>query len=128
MTHQLPQLSYSYDALEPHIDAQTMEIHHTKHHQAYVNTLNNLIVNTEFADSSLEEIIKKATGPTFNNAAQIWNHTFYFESLALEKEINGEIAAAINQSFNSFESFKEKFTEAAKTLKRIKTLINGRGN
>ena len=81
MTHVLPPLPYDYGALEPIIDARTVEIHYSKHHQTYVNNLNNLIPGTGFENASLEEIIKKSSGPIYNNAAQIWNHTFYWENL-----------------------------------------------
>jgi len=116
MRHILPKLPYDFNALEPHISTQTLEFHYGKHHQAYVDNLNKLIIGAEFEYSSLEEIIKKALGPIFNNAAQVFNHTFYFEGLALNKSLSGEISEAINQSFNSFNEFKEKFSEAAKTL------------
>ena len=82
MAHSLPKLNYKYDALEPFIDEQTMTIHHSKHHQAYVNNLNGLVEGSEFADKSLEDIVTTApAGGVFNNAAQVWNHTFYWNSM-----------------------------------------------
>ena len=98
MTHQLPRLPYSLDALEPHIDATTISIHYGKHHQTYADNLNKLVPSTEFADASLEQIILKAQGPVFNNAAQVWNHTFYWESMKSNGggEPKGELLAAKN--------------------------------
>jgi Fe-Mn family superoxide dismutase len=99
----LPQIPYSFDALMPYIDAQTVEIHYTKHHQGYVNKLNELIAGTEFADMELVDIIKKAPqGPIFNNAAQIWNHSFYRESLRKSQENNaptGSLKDAIEKTW-----------------------------
>lgn len=98
MTHQLPKLPYAQDALEPHIDAVTVGIHYGKHHQAYVDNLNKLIPSTEFAELSLDQIVLKApAGPIFNNAAQIWNHTFYWEGMKPNGggEPKGELLAAI---------------------------------
>jgi superoxide dismutase, Fe-Mn family len=117
MTHQLPKLPYAYDALEPHIDARTVEIHHAKHHQTYVDNLNKLIPGTEFAEQPLEQIVLKAQGPIFNNAAQIWNHTFYWQSLKPKGggEPTGELAATINKAFGSFANFKQQLTQAAVT-------------
>ena len=117
MAHQLPKLPYAYDALEPHIDARTVEIHHGKHHQTYVDNLNKLIPGTEFAEQPLEQIVLKAQGPIFNNAAQIWNHTFYWQSLKPKGggEPTGELAAAINKAFGSFANFKQQLTQAAVT-------------
>ena len=118
MTFELPILPYAQNGLEPHISARTLEFHYGKHHQAYVNNLNNLTKGTEFENSTLEEIIKKAGGGIFNNAAQIWNHTFYWNSFAPNAggEPSGMIAEAINKSFGSFAQFKEKFTAASATL------------
>lgn len=119
MTHTLPDLPYSNDALAPHISPETLEFHHGKHHNSYVTNLNNLVPGTEFADSSLEDIIKKASGGIFNNAAQIWNHTFYWNSLSPNGggEPTGKIADEINKNFGSFADFKTKFSEcAAKTF------------
>ena len=117
MVHQLPKLPYAYDALEPHIDARTVEIHYSKHHQTYVDNLNKLIPGTEFAEQPLEQIILKAQGPIFNNAAQIWNHTFYWQSMKPKGggEPTGELAAAINKAFGSFANFKQQLTQAAVT-------------
>jgi Fe-Mn family superoxide dismutase len=118
MTFELPRLLYAQNALEPHISARTLEFHYGKHHQTYVNNLNNLIKGTEFENASLEEIIKNATAGVFNNAAQIWNHTFYWESFAPKAggEPAGALADAINKSFGSFVKFKEKFSAASVTL------------
>ncbi len=118
MAFELPKLPYKPDALSPFISAETIEFHYGKHHQAYVNNLNGLVPGTEFENSDLESIIKKAEGPVFNNAAQIWNHTFYFESFSKDgrKVPAGLLADAINKSFGSFESFKELFTKSAATL------------
>lgn len=115
MSFQLPELPYSKDALQPHISAETLEYHYGKHHQAYVNKLNDGVTGTEFAEMSLEEIIKKAEGGIFNNAAQTWNHTFYWNSLSPDGggEPTGDLAQAINDSFGSFSDFKEKFSAAA---------------
>ena len=115
MAFELPPLPYPQDALAPHISAETLEFHYGKHHQTYVNNLNNLVPNTRFADMSLEEIIKNSDGGIFNNAAQVWNHTFYWHSLTPNGggEPTGELLAAINKSFGSFAEFKELFTKTA---------------
>jgi Fe-Mn family superoxide dismutase len=115
MKHELPQLPYTIDALAPHISKETLEFHHGKHHQTYVTNLNNLIPGTEFENLTLEEIVKKSTGPVFNNAAQIWNHTFYWHSLAPKAggAPTGAIAEAITKNFGSFEKFKEEFSKVA---------------
>lgn len=115
MKHELPQLPYAIDALAPHISKETLEFHHGKHHQTYVTNLNNLIPGTEFENLTLEEIVKKSTGPVFNNAAQIWNHTFYWHSLAPKAggAPTGAIAEAITKNFGSFEKFKEEFSKVA---------------
>ncbi len=115
MTHQLPTLPYDQKALAPHISAETLEFHHGKHHAAYVTNLNNLIPGTEFAELPLEEIVKRATGGIFNNAAQIWNHTFYFNCLAPKAggEPRGALGDAIARTFGSFAAFKEGFTKTA---------------
>ncbi|MCG5512710.1 superoxide dismutase [Ectothiorhodospira shaposhnikovii] len=115
MTHQLPELPYAKDALEPHVSAETLEFHHDKHHATYVTNLNKLITGTEFESLSLEEIVKKApAGGIFNNAAQVWNHTFYFNCLSPNGggEPTGALAEAINTAFGSFAEFKEKFAAA----------------
>ncbi len=113
MEHTLPQLPYSLDALSPHISKETLEYHYGKHHQTYVTNLNNLIKGTEFADSSLEEIIKKSSGGIFNNAAQIWNHTFYWHSLSPQGggEPTGALKDAINKKWGSFDEFKKAFSQ-----------------
>ncbi len=117
MTHTLPPLPYGKNALEPHISAETLEFHYGKHHQTYVTNLNNLIAGTEFENLSLEDIVKKATGGIFNNAAQVWNHTFYWHSLSPNGggEPTGALAEAINKAFGSFEKFKEDFSKTAIT-------------
>src|SRR5271154_6750723 len=117
MTFTLPPLPYEKNALEPHISAETLEFHYAKHHQTYVTNLNNLVPGTEFEGHSLEEIIKKATGGIFNNAAQVWNHSFYWECLSPNGggEPTGPLADAINKAFNSFAAFKEAFSKTAVT-------------
>ena len=117
MAFELPALPYAKDALVPHISAETLEFHHGKHHQTYVTNLNNLVPGTEFEGLSLEEIILKSSGGIFNNAAQIWNHTFYWNSLAPQAggEPTGALADAINATFGSFASFKEEFSKCAVT-------------
>ena len=114
----LPELPWKQDALSPIISEETIDYHYGKHHQAYINNLNNLIKDTEYANLSLEEIIKTAKGGIFNNAAQVWNHTFYWESLmpnAPEKP-EGELLAVIEKQFGSFDEFKTQFSQAAATL------------
>lgn len=115
MEHKLPELPYAKEALAPYISAETIEYHYGKHHATYVANLNKLIVGTEFEDLSLEEIIKKSRGAIFNNAAQVWNHTFYWNCLAPNAggEPSGALAEAINNNFGSFAAFKEKFTATA---------------
>jgi superoxide dismutase, Fe-Mn family len=117
MEHTLPALPYEQNALEPHISKETLEFHYGKHHQTYVTNLNNLIKGTEFADMSLEDIIKKSSGGIFNNAAQIWNHTFYWNGLSPNGggQPSGKLADAINSTFGSFDKFKEEFTKTAVT-------------
>ncbi len=117
MTHVLPPLPYAKNALEPHISSETLEYHYGKHHQTYVTNLNNLIAGTEFENQPLEEVVKKSTGGIFNNAAQVWNHTFYWNSLSPNGggEPTGALAEAINKAFGSFEKFKEEFTKCAVT-------------
>lgn len=114
MTFELPNLPYKLDALAPYISQETLEYHHGKHHQAYVNKLNNLVPNTEYQGKSLEEIMMHATGAIFNNAAQIWNHTFYWHCMAPNAggQPNGKLADAINASFGDFATFKDQFTAA----------------
>ena len=117
MEHKLPDLPYAKDALAPHISAETLEYHYGKHHKTYVDNLNKLIVSTEFEKSSLEDIVKRASGGIFNNAAQVWNHTFYWNSLSPQGGgPTGDLAQAITKTFGSFDQFKEKFTSAAVTF------------
>ncbi len=115
MEHKLPPLPYSLDALQPHISKETLEYHYGKHHQAYVTNLNNLIKGTEFENATLEDIVKKASGGVFNNAAQVWNHTFYWNSLAPKAggAPSGAIADAIKKKWGSFDAFKEAFNKSA---------------
>lgn len=115
MAIELPSLPYAKDALAPHISEETIEYHYGKHHQTYVTKLNGMLPGTEFEGKSLEEIVKASSGGVFNNAAQIWNHTFYWNCLSPNGggEANGAVAAAINSAFGSFEKFKEEFTNAA---------------
>jgi len=117
MAFELPTLPYAMDALAPHISQETLEYHYGKHHRAYVTNLNNLVTGTEFENMSLENIMKKATGGIFNNAAQVWNHTFYWHSMTPNGggEPKGELAAAIKKTFGSFEEFKTAFSKAATT-------------
>ena len=115
MEHKLPPLPYAHDALAPHISTETLEFHHDKHHQTYVTNLNNLIKGTEFENATLEEITKKSSGGIFNNAAQVWNHTFYWESMKPNGggQPTGALADAINAKWGSFDKFKEEFTKTA---------------
>ncbi|MBI5448293.1 MAG: superoxide dismutase [Fe] [Gammaproteobacteria bacterium] len=115
MTHTLPPLPYELQALEPYLSGETLEYHYGKHHKAYVDNLNKLIPGTEFEQFSLEEIIKKATGPIFNNAAQVWNHTFYWHCLTphSSREPQGNLRHAIENTFGSFATFKEEFSKLA---------------
>jgi len=115
MTHQLPPLPYDVGALAPHLSAETLGFHHGKHHATYVTNLNGLIPGTEFEHLPLEEIVRRASGPLFNNAAQVWNHTFYWHSLAPRGggEPRGALADAIAQTFGSFAAFREQFTKTA---------------
>ena len=115
MAFELPPLPFEKNALEPHISAETFEYHHGKHHQAYVTNLNNLVPGTEFEGKDLESIIKTSSGGIFNNAAQVWNHTFFWNCLAPNAggQPTGALADAINASFGSFDKFKEEFTKTA---------------
>ena len=117
MTFELPALPYAKDALAPHISAETIEYHYGKHHQTYVTNLNNLVPGTEFEGLSLEDIVKKSSGGIFNNAAQVWNHTFYWNCLSPNGggAPTGGLANAIERTFGSFEKFKEEFTKCAVT-------------
>jgi Fe-Mn family superoxide dismutase len=118
MAFTLPVLPYDKEALEPYISAQTLEFHHGKHHQAYINNLNNLIAGTEFEHTTLEEIVRKAEGGIFNNGAQVYNHTFYFEQFAPvgNRELEGELKKAIEHDFGSVGVFFDLFNKAAATL------------
>ena len=113
-----PDLPYSKKALEPYISEETLEFHYGKHHSTYVAKLNDLIKGTEFSDSSLEDIILKSSGGIFNNAAQVWNHSFYWECMGPQcgGQPNGALAEAINKSFESFDAFKEQFSKTAATV------------
>lgn len=115
MAFELPALPYEKNALEPHISAETLDFHHGKHHATYVTKLNGLVEGTELAQKSLEEIIKSSDGGVFNNAAQIWNHTFYWNSLSPNGggEPTGDIADAINAKWGSFAEFKAAFNDKA---------------
>ena len=117
MAFELPALPYSSNRLVPYISEETLEFHHGKHHQTYVTNLNNLVPGTEFEGLTLEEIIVKSSGPIFNNAAQVWNHTFYWNSLIPNGggEPTGKLAEAIVATFGSFAKFKEEFTKTAVT-------------
>ena len=117
MTFTLPQLPYALDALAPHISQETLEYHYGKHHNAYVTNLNKLVAGTEFECMTLEEIIMKAKTGIFNNAAQVWNHTFYWHCLNPNggKEPKGTLADAITTNFGSFAAFKEQFNQTAAT-------------
>lgn len=114
-THTLPELPYAMDALQPHISRETLEYHYGKHHSAYVSNLNTLIKGTEFENASLEDTVKKSSGSIFNNAAQTWNHTFYWHSLSPKGggKPTGMLADAINRKWGSFDGFKAEFTKIA---------------
>ncbi|MCL3778770.1 superoxide dismutase [Prolixibacteraceae bacterium JC049] len=118
MKFELPKLPYALDALKPIISEQTLNFHYGKHHQAYVNNLNNLVAGTEFENADLETIVKKAEGGIFNNGAQVWNHTFYFFQFAVAPKAipEGKLLAAIEAKWESFDAFKEAFSKAAATL------------
>ncbi|BDX07502.1 superoxide dismutase [Planctobacterium marinum] len=115
MAFELPALPYEKNALEPHISAETLDFHYGKHHATYVTKLNGLVEGTDMADKSLEEIVKNSTGGVFNNAAQIWNHTFYWSSLSPNGggEPSGALADAINAKWGSFDEFKAAFNDKA---------------
>lgn len=117
MTYQLPELPYPKNALEPYISAETLEYHYGKHHRAYVNKLNELVPGTEYEGMALEDIIRKADGPIFNNGAQVWNHTFYWNCMSPDGggEPKGKLAEAITHTFGSFDKFKEQLTNAGLT-------------
>ena len=115
MAFTLPELPYPKNALEPHISAETLEYHHGKHHNKYVNTLNSLIEGTADADKSLEDLIKTTSGKLFNQAAQVWNHTFYWNCMGPNKggAPTGAIKDAIEKKYGSFDEFKKQFNAAA---------------
>ena len=115
MEHTLPALPYAPDALAPHMSKETFEFHHGKHHQAYVTNLNNLIKGTEFESMGLVDIVRKSSGGVFNNAAQVWNHTFFWNCMkpAGGGEPAGALAQAINAKFGSYAAFKEAFVKSA---------------
>lgn len=117
MAFELPPLPYAKDALAPTISQETIEYHYGKHHNSYVVNLNKLVEGKEYASMSLEEIIKKSSGGVFNNAAQIWNHTFYWNSMSPNGggEPSGDLAQAIDSAFGSFEEFKTAFNQSAAT-------------
>ena len=118
MTFELPELPYDKKALDPHISAETLDYHHGKHHATYVKTLNDLVAGTEHENASLEDVIKAAdAGPLFNNAAQHWNHSFYWKCLSPTGggAPTGDVGEAINSAFGSYDTFAEQFTDAAKT-------------
>jgi len=114
MKFSLPELPYAQNALEPIISEKTISFHYGKHHQTYVTNLNGLVEGTEFENSDLDAIVKKADGPIFNNAAQIWNHNFYFLSLTPKKGSapSEKLAKAIDAAWGSFDSFKAEFNKA----------------
>jgi Fe-Mn family superoxide dismutase len=118
MEHKLPELPYAFDALTPHVSKETLEFHYGKHHQTYITNLNNLIKGTKFEDLSLEDIVKQSEGGVFNNAAQVWNHTFYWFGFSPVSDIqshtlSNELATAINSKWGSFDAFKAEFTKVA---------------
>ena len=115
MAIELPPLPYPKDALAPHISAETLEFHHDKHHATYVTNTNNLIKGTELEDAPLEEIVRKSTGGLFNNAAQVWNHSFYWSSMSPKGggEPSGRLADGIKRAFGGLEQFKTEFNKLA---------------
>ncbi|NLC24206.1 MAG: superoxide dismutase [Fe] [Oxalobacter sp.] len=113
MEHKLPPLPYPMDGLQPHISQETLEYHYGKHHQAYVTNLNNQIKGTEFENASLEDIVKKSSGGIFNNAAQVWNHTFFWQCMKPKGggTPSGALADAISKKWGSYDSFRDEFTK-----------------
>ncbi len=113
--HILPELPFEENALEPHISAETIAYHYGKHHATYVNKLNELVAGTRYEAQSLDEVIRTADGPIFNNAAQVWNHNFYWQCLSPKGggAPGGALGSAIKEFFGDFESFQQKFTAAA---------------
>ncbi|MBK7213502.1 MAG: superoxide dismutase [Bacteroidales bacterium] len=118
MSFELPKLPYAADALEPYISAKTIEFHYGKHHQTYVTKLNGMVPGTQFENASLEDIVRQATGGIFNNGAQVWNHTFFWEGFSARRNTapTGDLLALIERDFGSFEEFKAKFADAAINL------------
>ena len=118
MAHTLPELPYAMDALEPHISRETLEYHYGKHHNAYVVNLNGMLAGTELAGATLEDVIRKSSGPVFNNAAQVWNHTFYWNCLSPNGggAPAGDLAKAIDSAFGSFDAFKAEFSDKSVKL------------
>jgi superoxide dismutase, Fe-Mn family len=118
MAHTLPDLPYTMDALAPHISRETLEYHYGRHHRTYVEKLNDQIEDGEFATASLEDIVRGSSGGVFNNAAQVWNHTFYWHCLSPHGggAPSGDLARAIDDSFGSFEAFQKEFSDQAVTL------------
>ena len=118
MPHQLPPLPYAENALEPHISAETMQFHHGKHHKTYVEKLNELVKGTEFENAALEDIVRRAQGDVYNNAAQHWNHSFFWQCMVpgAGGTPSGELGRAIDKSFGSFDAFKKKFSDDAAAL------------
>ena len=117
MAFSLPPLPYEMNALEPHISIETLEFHYGKHHQTYINNLNGLVEGTENANRTLDEIIMNSQGGLFNNAAQVWNHTFYWNCMGPNGggDPTGSVADAINKAFGSFADFKDQFSKSAAT-------------
>ena len=115
MHHELPPLPYATNALEPHISRETLEFHYGKHHQTYVTKLNDLIKGTEFEDKPLEDIVRRSQGGIFNNAAQTWNHTFFWHSMSPHGggKPSAKLLGSIESAFGSLEDFREKFSSAA---------------
>ncbi len=114
MTYTLPELPYAKDALAPHMSAETFDYHYAKHHKAYVDNANKLVAGTEFEAMSMEDVIKKSSGKIFNNVAQIWNHTFFWNCLTPKSSgPSAKVTAALSKAFGSVDDFKKAFTEAA---------------
>ena len=118
MQHQLPPLPYALNALEPHISRETMEFHYGKHHKTYVEKLNELIKGTEFENATLEDMMRRAKGKIYNNAAQTWNHTFFWQCMSPQGggQPSGAFSKAVDASFGSFDQFKKKFSDSAAEL------------
>ncbi len=115
MAIELPPLPYAADALLPHLSAETLEYHYGKHHRGYVDNLNRLILGSGFEESALDDIVRKATGAIFNNAAQVWNHSFYWQCLSPHGggDPDGELLAALERAFGGIDAFRDSFTKAA---------------